>query len=249
MLHEATLIHDDVVDEAPTRRGLLSIPARYHNKIAVLFGDYMLSTVLIETLSVQDKRWTDILAETARRMSRGELLAAARARRMEMTESDYFQMIGDKTAALFSACCRLGGLTGGLDDDAVHYLGKYGESIGLAFQIQDDMLDLFGDGHGLGKPMGGDLKERKLTLPLLWALSQVDKRTGRRIKARIRRGVKRGEIKLIADFIRQHGGDNYALEVMNIQRDRAVESLNHLPPSEIRDGLVELADSAVNRRR
>ena len=190
LLHEATLVHDDVVDEADMRRGFPSLRARFKNKISVLFGDYMLANVLNETLSARDLGWLDILSETAQRMARGQLLEAARAKKLDMKEDDYLKMVGDKTAALFSAGCRLGGLTAGMSNDNLKALGVYGEKLGTAFQVRDDMLDMFGDGKGLGKPVGGDLKDRKLTMPILAALSRVEESKARRMRARIRRGLR-----------------------------------------------------------
>ncbi len=247
LLHEATLVHDDVVDESDTRRGWPSLPAKFKNKVSVLFGDYMLATVLAMTLESREAKWLDVLAETARRMSRGELLQAARARRVDMTEEDYLKMIGDKTAALFSAACRLGGLTSGLSDAQVAALGVYGEQLGLAFQIKDDLLDIFGDG-GIGKPTGGDLKEKKLTLPLLHILSKVPPREASRIRARIRRGVKRGEVKEITTLIRDLGGEAYAIQTMENCRRKAVEALALLPTSPALENLIQLTSFAVERR-
>ncbi|MFN3820830.1 MAG: polyprenyl synthetase family protein, partial [bacterium] len=172
LLHEATLVHDDVVDEASVRRGFLSLPARFHNKVAVLFGDYLLATVLAKTLSIRDFQWLDILSETARRMARGELLQATRARRMDMRVEEYFEMVKDKTGALFNASCRLGGLSAGLSSNEIEILGSFGDHLGIAFQIRDDLLDLFGD-HRTGKLPFTDLKGKKLTLPLLFALQDA----------------------------------------------------------------------------
>lgn len=247
LLHEATLVHDDVVDEADSRRSWPSLPARFRNKVAVLFGDYMLAGVLAMTLESRDLRWLDILSETARRMARGELLQAARSRRLDMTEPDYIGMIGDKTAALFSAACRLGGLSSELEGEQLAALGTYGESLGLAFQIRDDLLDLFGDHHGLGKPTGGDLKGRKMTLPLLAALAKADPREGRRIRARIRRGIRRGEIRDVAAFVREKGGDAYAQEAMRGYCRMADEALEALPTTPTRETLKSLARFAVER--
>jgi len=249
LLHEATLVHDDVVDESSERRGFPSLSSRFKNKISVLFGDYMLASVLSETLEARDLKWLDILAETSRRLAKGELVQAARARKMDMDEADYLTMIGDKTAALFNASCRLGGLTGGLSDSQITALGEYGEKLGIAFQIRDDMLDMFGNGVRLGKPTGGDLKERKLTLPLLSALAKVPGHKAWRIKARIRRGVKRSEIRMIKDFIRNNDGDVYATEVMNRHASEAVKALEILPASPIRTKLTELGDFVVKRRK
>lgn len=249
LLHEATLVHDDVVDEAAERRGLPSLAARFKNKVSVLFGDYMLAKVLTETLSARNLEWLDILADTARRMARGELIQAARSKRLDLTEEDYLAMIGDKTAALFNACCRMGGLCGGLDESCVHSLGKFGEAFGLAFQIRDDMLDLFGDGRLIGKPVGGDLKERKLTIPVLHALKQVSPREARRIRARIRRGIKYREISYICDFVRAQGGDVYAEQIMREQSESALRFLQDAPPSTIRDLMGKVVEFAIHRRK
>lgn len=248
LLHEATLVHDDVVDEADTRRSWPSLPAKFKNKVSVLFGDYMLATVLAMTLESRDLRWLEILSETSRRMARGELLQAARAKRADMNKDDYLIMIGDKTAALFSAACRLGGITSGLSDEQVTALGIYGEQLGIAFQIKDDLLDLFGSGGIIGKPTGGDLKEKKLTLPLLHILSEAPPREASRIRARIRRGIKRGEIKEIATLIRDRGGEAYAIQTMGNCRRKAVEALNVIPPSPARDELISLTSFAIERR-
>lgn len=246
LLHEATLVHDDVVDEAETRRNWPSLPARFRNKVSVLFGDYMLANVLASTLEARDLRWLDILSETARRMAKGELVQAARSKRVDMTEVDYLAMIGDKTAALFNACCRMGALTGGLDDEQVNNLGRYGEHLGVAFQIKDDLLDLFG-GDGIGKPVGGDLKERKLTLPLLAILNSMDKREARRIRAKIKRGIRKREISDIARLVREKGGEEYASNVMYIEAEKSRNALNSLPPSKVKDLLNELVDFAIRR--
>jgi len=248
LLHEATLVHDDVVDEADMRRGWPSLPAKFKNKVSVLFGDYMLSTVLTMTLESRDMRWLDILSDTARRLSRGELLQAARAKRVDMTEEDYLKMIGDKTAALFTAACKLGGITSRLSDAQIDALGTYGEQLGLAFQIKDDLLDIFGSGGIIGKPTGGDLKEKKLTLPLLHILSKVTPREASRIRARIRRGVKRGEVKEITAMIRDLGGEAYANQTMENCRRKAVEALDSLAPSPAKEELISLTSFAVERR-
>lgn len=248
LLHEATLVHDDVVDEADMRRGWPSLPGKFKNKVSVLFGDYMLSTVLTMTLESRDMRWLDILSDTARRLSRGELLQAARAKRVDMTEEDYRKMIGDKTAALFTAACKLGGITSGLSDAQIDALGTYGEQLGLAFQIKDDLLDIFGSGGIIGKPTGGDLKEKKLTLPLLHILSKVTPHEASRIRARIRRGVKRGEVKEITAMIRELGGEAYANQTMENCRRKAVEALDAIPPCPAKDELIKLTSFAVERR-
>ncbi len=249
LLHEATLVHDDVVDDSPQRRGIPTLKSKFNNKVSVLFGDYMLANALTETLGSRDLRWLDILSETAKRMARGELVQAARSKRMNMKEDDYLKMIGDKTAALFAACCKMGGVTGELDDRYLEPLGELGENFGAAFQIKDDMLDLFGNGSVTGKPIGGDLKEKKLTLPLIYALERADPKQSKRIRARIRRGVKSREIETIAEFIKEQGGDKYAQEYMDEKTNKAKKLLESFPDTPARSKLTALIEFAVTRKR
>jgi octaprenyl-diphosphate synthase len=249
LLHEATLVHDDVVDESPIRRGRPALHKRFRNKFSILFGDYMLAHVLTETLEARDLVWMEILSHTARNLSRGELVQAAYAKRLRLSEEEYLRMIADKTGALFGACCRLGGITGGLNDDQVTLLGEFGVRLGVAFQIKDDLLDLFGERSFIGKQIGGDLKERKITLPLLAALSNARKRESRRIKARIRRGVKGRDIRLIRDFIVEHGGDKYAEKIMNAEIAVAREACASLPDVPARSMLFGLAEFMILRRK
>jgi len=249
LLHEATLVHDDVVDESPIRRGRPALHKRFRNKYSILFGDYMLAHVLTETLEARDLVWMEILSHTARNLSRGELVQVAYAKRLRLSEEEYLRMIADKTGALFGACCRLGGITGGLEGDQVEVLGEFGVRLGIAFQIKDDLLDLFGERNFIGKQIGGDLKERKITLPLLAALSQAEKRESRRIKARIRRGVKRRDISLIRNFIVEHGGDKYAENIMNEEITAAREACVSLPDVPARYLLSGLAEFMISRRK
>ncbi|MBM3327046.1 MAG: polyprenyl synthetase family protein [Calditrichaeota bacterium] len=249
LLHEATLVHDDVVDEAEMRRGWPSLPATFKNKVSVLFGDYMLAQALALTLEARDLKWLDVLSATARRMARGELLQAARSRRLNLTEPEYMQMISDKTAALFSAACQLGGLTSGLPEEQVQRLSIYGEKLGLAFQIHDDLLDLFGDDTALGKPRFGDIKERKLTLPLIKALAKAKSSEGRRIRARIRRGIKPKELYYIIDFIRRYQGDSKAVEVMRQTASEACCSLDMFPATAVKQILQDLTIFVITRSK
>lgn len=249
LLHEATLVHDDVVDDSPLRRGRPALHTRFRNKYSILFGDYMLAHVLTETLEARDLAWIDILSQTARNLSRGELVQAAYAKRLRLSEEEYLRMIADKTGALFGACCRLGGITGGLSDGQVEILGNIGVQLGVAFQIKDDLLDLFGERNFIGKQIGGDLKERKITLPLLIALSRAEKRESRRIKARIRRSVKRSDINLIREFIVKHGGDVYAEDFMQSEIITAKNAFLALPDVPARSLLIGLAEFMTQRKK
>ncbi len=249
LLHEATLVHDDVVDEASQRRGIQSLASRFKNKVSVLFGDYMLANVLTETLSVRDLKWLDILSDAAHRMARGQLLEMVHSRRLDLTEQNYLRMIGDKTSALFNACCKMGGYSAGLPTETVESLGRYGENLGIAFQIRDDLLDLYGKGWRIGKPVGGDLKDRKLTLPLIGALGKAPIRKARRIKARIRRGVRKRDIDVIKEFISEYGGEEYARRIMITHSEQAAYSLKDLPDSHILETMKKLALFAIERTR
>lgn len=249
LLHEATLVHDDVVDEAPKRRGIQSLASRFKNKVSVLFGDYMLANVLSETIAVKDFRWLEILSEASRRMARGQLLEMVHSRRLDLTEAEYLRMIGDKTSALFSACCKMGGYSAGLPLNMVESLGEYGEKLGLAFQIRDDLLDLFGYGWRIGKPVGGDIKDRKLTLPLIGALEKAPARQVRRIKARIRRGVRRRDMNTIKEFISDYQGEKHAEKAMVYQSEHAIAALQELPDSPVLELMKKLARYAIERTR
>ncbi|MBC8466061.1 polyprenyl synthetase family protein [bacterium] len=249
LLHEATLVHDDVVDESSQRRGFPSLSSKFKNKISVLYGDYMLANALTETLDARDFQWLDILSTTAKRMAKGELVQAARTRKLNITENEYLEMIGNKTAALFSACCQLGGISGGLEIEQQRILGEFGRSFGITFQIRDDILDLFGKGMIIGKPTGGDLKERKLTLPLLGAFQEAPSRETRRVRARIRRGVKKRDISVIIDFITKYKGLDYAEDVMNREAEHAISKLEQLPESSVRNILQEMVIFALSRKK
>lgn len=248
LLHEATLVHDDVVDDADKRRGLLSISGRFQNKVAVLFGDYMLSKVLVETLASRNLQWLDILGDTAQRMAYGELKQAMHAKRLDLDEAGYINVISDKTASLFSAGCQIGGITVGLDQQMCDQLAKFGNHFGISFQIQDDMLDIFGDGSLLGKPTGKDFKERKMTLPLLAAMKIAPDKESRRIRARIRRGLKFNEMKLIREFIVKYEGDIAAEALLKDHLENAKFALDSFPHSQAKEQLINLTEYAITRK-
>ncbi|MFH1861573.1 MAG: polyprenyl synthetase family protein, partial [bacterium] len=210
LLHTATLVHDDVVDDSKVRRGFPSINAIWKNKASVLVGDYLLAKALTEMLELRNFAVLDILSITARRMSRGELLQIAKVRKLDITEEVYFDMIADKTAALFSACSELAAVANGQNGEIRTSLRNFGEKIGLAFQIRDDVLDFEGKITLLGKPTLADLKEKKITLPLIHAMFVGEKTEGKRIIRLIDRGMKTKNQSLVLDFIRKHHGMEYA---------------------------------------
>lgn len=239
LLHTATLIHDDVVDEAKTRRGIASINAVWKNKVSVLMGDYLLSKGLLIALDNNEFQFLKITSEAVRRMSEGELLQIQKARNFDATEETYFKVISDKTASLFRACCMIGGLSVTDDQDTVTKLGSYGENLGIAFQIQDDILDYAGRKKLLGKSTGNDLKEKKFTLPLIKALSNAPKKRSSEIMKLIKSDSKK-KFKDVFEFVYEYEGIAYAIEKMEEYSAKAKDSINDFKDSEVKTSLLDL---------
>jgi len=249
LLHTATLVHDDVVDDSKMRRGFFSINAIWKNKVSVLVGDYLLAKSLSEMLDLHDFIILEIFSTVAKRMSRGELLQAAKTRKLDITEEVYFDMIGDKTAALLGACCELGAVTSGCDDDQREQLRQFGEKIGLAFQIRDDVLDFIGRGSMLGKPTMGDVKEKKITLPLIHAVSNCNNGDGRRIIKMIKRGVGSEKSSYILEFIHKYNGIDYAIQVADNLKQQAFAHLQTFPDTQSRSSLKKFAEFTITREK
>lgn len=246
LLHNATLVHDDVVDKSDKRRGMPSLNAIFGNKISVLFGDYLLAHSLLAMLECGDTRVFAILAETSRRLARGELDQAARSRNLDMDEETYYRMVANKTAALLGAACRLGGISNNADEMQLEALKDFGETIGVAFQIQDDLLDYTGSEGLIGKPAGADLREGKITLPLLYAFEGASGKEVRQVKQWIRKRG-RAEIRRVVDFVREARGVERAHERAVALGEEALARLEHFPPSPVRDSLADFSSFAVNR--
>ena len=245
-LHNATLIHDDIVDNSDKRRGLPSLKKIKGNKVAVLYGDYLLAHSLNAMLDWRDLAVFDILSVCARRLAKGELIQAAKARKLDIDEDIYLQMIADKTAALMSASSELGALTGGGDEDQRRALKDFGEMLGMAFQIKDDLLDFEGRSGILGKPVGGDIKEKKITLPLIYALRQSNDGNRREILKAIRNSE---SLKKVVKFVRQNGGLEYSREKAEYYSESAKRQLESFRACDEKEMLINLADYAVNRNR
>ncbi len=247
LLHTATLVHDDVVDDAERRRGMFSINALWKNKVAVLFGDFLLSRGLLLALEHHDYRVLHALSDAVRRMSEGELLQIEKARRLDIDEETYFRIISDKTASLISACTVSGALSATDDETAVLRMRAAGEKLGLAFQIRDDLFD-YGE-EDVGKPLGIDLKEKKMTLPLIYALRNADASDRRAILAIVRKKKKsRADVRQVSRFVEAAGGLEYARMKMAEVAAEAREMLRTFPPTEARDALIGLVDYTVARR-
>jgi octaprenyl-diphosphate synthase len=248
LLHTATLVHDDVVDDAEQRRGVFSINALWKNKIAVLMGDFLLSRGLLLSLDHGDYSILHTLSDAVRRMSEGELLQIEKSRLLDIDEETYFRIISDKTASLISACTKSGAVSVTEDEERVEQMAQFGETLGLAFQIRDDLFDFSVEESG--KPIGIDLQEKKMTLPLIVALRSADKRDRKRILKIVDQDDKsRDDLETVAAFVSEHGGIDYARRRMEALAEEAKSHLADLPPSDARAALVGLTEFTIQRSR
>ncbi|MFM7765566.1 MAG: polyprenyl synthetase family protein [Sphingomonadales bacterium] len=247
LLHTATLVHDDVVDDSYERRGFFSINALWKNKIAVLVGDFLLSKGLLLSVEHKDYDLLEMVSNAVREMSEGELLQLERSRFMDVTEEVYFEIIRKKTASLIASCCSIGAASAGQDTQTVEDMRRFGELIGLAFQIRDDLFD-FGDNKS-GKPAGIDIKEKKLTLPVIHAFSKASGSEVRSIKRLIRsKTPDKQKIREVVAFIEKYGGLDYARERMYALRDEAFEILDRAAkPTPNRENLRNLVTFVIER--
>lgn len=248
LLHTATLVHDDVVDNSYQRRGFFSINALWKNKIAVLVGDYLLSKGLLLSIDNGDFKLLKIVSEAVKQMSEGELLQIEKVRRMDIGEEIYYDVIRQKTASLIAACCACGAASAGADDETVERMRLLGEKIGIAFQIKDDMFDFGTD--DVGKPLGIDIKEKKVTLPLIYSLSKADATERKKIINLVKNHNDDPEkIAAIIKFVNTTGGLQYAETQMKMYRDEAFEILNTFPAGDARDGLAQLVNFTTERNK
>ncbi len=247
LLHTATLVHDDVVDEAERRRGLLSINVLWKNKVGVLLGDFLLSRGLLLALDHHDYSTLHITSDAVRRMSEGELLQIEKTRHLDIDEETYFRIISDKTASLISACTMAGAQSATDDADAVARFRLFGEKLGLAFQIRDDLFDFGAD--DVGKPLGIDLQEKKMTLPLIYALRSAEKAERRQILRIVRKSKKtKDDVLHVNAFVEARGGLAYARRAMQELADEARQLLFTFDPSPARTALLDLTSYTVQRK-
>lgn len=247
LLHTATLVHDDVVDDSLERRGFFSINALWKNKIAVLVGDYLLSKGLLLSTNTGEFRHLEILSEAVKQMSEGELLQIEKARKLNLEEDIYFEIIRSKTASLLSSACAVGAWSTCRNEEDCSRLKIFGEKTGIAFQIKDDLFD-YGK-EDIGKPTGNDLKEKKLTLPLIYTLNKADRSLRRKIIFIIKNENKDpGKIQFVLDKVLEAGGIEYATRKMYQYRDEALSVLTTFPESDVRNGLEELVRYTTDRK-
>lgn len=247
ILHTATLIHDDVVDDADTRRGLASINAVWKNKVAVLMGDYLLARGLLLSLEQNDYAFLHSTSTAVKRMSEGELLQIQKSRQLDIDEATYLTIIGNKTASLFSTCTEIGAMSATDDPDRRRLLKEFGENVGMAFQIRDDLLDYLGRRSIIGKPIGIDIKEKKLTLPLIHALTQAERKDAKHVLKIIKNGAKQKEIEWVVDFVEKHGGIDYAASKAEEYATRARQNLTSLPETDAKESLLMFVDFVTER--
>jgi octaprenyl-diphosphate synthase len=247
LLHTATLVHDDVVDDSNYRRGFFSINALWKNKIAVLVGDFLLSKGLLLSVNNNDFDLLKIVSEAVREMSEGELLQIEKARKLDITEEVYYDIIRKKTATLISSCCAVGAASAGSDEQTILKMKEFGSLTGMAFQIKDDLFD-FGS-EDVGKPLGIDIKEKKMTLPLIHALSQGSWLEKRKIIYMVKNESDRPEkVREIIAFVKNKGGLEYAETKMKDFASRALEILEILPDSQAKSRLADLVAFTINRK-
>ena len=249
LLHTATLVHDDVIDEADFRRGFFSINALWKNKIAVLVGDFLLSRGLLLAVKHEEFELLKIMSTAVQDMSEGELLQIEKARKLDITEKVYFDIIRQKTATLIAACCASGANSVGEDKNTVETMRLFGEKAGIAFQIKDDLFD-YTQSTFIGKPTGIDIREQKMTLPLIYTLNNISKKEKNNI-IDIVKNYPENEKKVaeLIELVKENGGLNYAENVMIEYRNEALEILNQFDDNEARRSLELLLNYVVNRKK
>lgn len=247
LLHTATLVHDDVVDDANERRGFFSVNALWKNKIAVLVGDYLLARGLLVSVENNEFRQLQIISGTMKEMIEGELLQAEKARKLDITEEVYFKIIHHKTASLVSACCEIGAVSVTQDETLIGKMKKFGELVGLAFQIKDDIFD-YGDSDKIGKPTGNDIRERKMTLPLIYALKNSSEDVQQKLINIVKNhNEEPAKIREAIGCVIASGGVKYAHDKMIEIKNQALELLNEFPDNSAKNALKGLVEYTVYR--
>lgn len=248
LIHTATLVHDDVVDDSNRRRGFFSINALWKNKIAVLVGDFLLSKGLLLSIDNDDFDILKLISVAVREMSEGELLQIEKARKLDITEDVYFEIIRQKTATLIAACCGIGAASVGCNADEIEKMRKFGEQIGIAFQIKDDLFDYTND--KIGKPTGIDIKEQKMTLPLIYALNNCERKEQKWLINSVKNhNNDKKRVKEVIAFVKEKGGIEYTVSKMKEYQHVALEILNSYPDSPYKDSLITMVNYVIERKK
>ena len=247
LLHTASLVHDDVVDESKERRGQASVNASYDNKVAVLVGDYILSTALLRVSLTDNQKIIQLLAELGRTLAAGEILQLSNIQNQEISEDVYYQIINNKTAALFEACAKIGAISAGANDEEVAAAAKFGQNIGMIFQIRDDIFDYF-DSKEIGKPTGNDMVEGKLTLPVIYALNNSHLESMHTLARKVKAGtVNPDEIAVLVEFTKEQGGIEYAERRMEEIGIEALKFIDTYVKPNLKDSFKSYLDYVIQR--
>ena len=249
LLHTASLVHDDVVDESGERRGQASVNATYNNKVAVLVGDYILSTALLKVAQTGNQRIIEYLAELGRTLAAGEILQLSNIQNQELSEEVYYQVIKQKTAALFEACAAIGAISAGASDEEIKKASDFGQTLGIMFQIRDDIFDYY-DSKEIGKPTGNDMTEGKLTLPVIYALNNSDFESMHTLAKKVKAGtINPDEIAVLVEFTKQQGGIEYAEKRMQEFSQICMDYINSsVKEKAVKDALTAYVDYVIERR-
>ena len=248
LIHTATLVHDDVVDESFKRRNFFSINALWKNKIAVLVGDYLLSKSVLLSTDNKDFDLLSVIARTIREMSEGELLQLEKARKLDITEDVYYEIIRQKTATLIAACCEVGVLSNNVDEAMAKKMQEFGTLTGMAFQIKDDLFD-YQTSNIIGKPVGIDIKEQKMTLPLIYTLKNASPENYKKYFATIKRyNNDSKKVRELVEFVKSSGGMDYAIQTMKNYQQKALDILAEFPDSEAKKSLKLMLDYVISRK-
>jgi octaprenyl-diphosphate synthase len=248
LLHTATLVHDDVVDDSNERRGFFSVNALWKNKIAVLVGDFLLSRGLLLSVDNKDFHLLGLVSNAVREMSEGELLQIEKARKLDIDEKVYYEIIRKKTASLIASCCACGAASVTTDQTVIEKMQSFGEAVGIAFQIKDDLFD-YGDGSNIGKPTGIDIKEKKMTLPLIYALNNASFLEKRRIINIVKNNNNNPKkVAEVIDFVIKSGGIQYAETKMNEYKNKAIDLISSFPDSPSKNSLIGLVKYTTERK-
>ena len=249
LLHTATLVHDDVIDDANMRRGFFSINALWKNKIAVLVGDYLLSKGLLMSLENEEYDLLQIVSKAVKEMSEGELLQIEKARKLDIEEDVYFEIIRQKTATLIAACCACGAVTAKQDKETIERMRKFGELVGVAFQMKDDLFDYYNE-DVIGKPTGIDIKEQKMTLPLIYTLRNCDRKQKKFIIQTVKNhNTNSDRVSKVLEIVKKSGGINYTVEKMKTYQEEALSLLKTFDDNESRKSLELLVNFVIERKK
>jgi octaprenyl-diphosphate synthase len=247
LIHTASLVHDDIVDDSNRRRGFFSLNALWKNKIAVLFGDYLLSKSMLLSIENEDFDLLKLISITLKEMAEGELLQIEKARKLDITEAIYFEIIRKKTATLIASCTAIGAASVDANEEEVKLLRTFGELIGIAFQIKDDLFD-YTDAK-IGKPTGIDIKEQKMTLPLIFALNNCDKRERKWLINSVKNHNKnKTRVKEVIAFVKEKGGIEYTTAKMKDYQEKALAILNKYPESDYKEALIKMVNYVIERK-